>query len=147
MDKIFKGIGKGIGYFFAFPGLLIAIAIYSVFGLIVFVFQFFKLIILFFTGRNLFSDLPEDIELKAKLTKDEPKEEEENKEETKKEENPLSLYPSDSPVYGSGYSSPLFNKEKEVEPAPEAEPEIEVEPESENIADEIEEKMEDGLND
>ena len=77
MDKIFKGIGKGIGYFFAFPGLLIAIAIYSVFGLIVFVFQFFKLIVLFFTGRNLFSDLPEDIELKAKLTKDEPKEEEE----------------------------------------------------------------------
>lgn len=145
MDKVFKGIGKGIGYFFAFPGLLIAIAFYSVFGLVVFVFQFFKLIILFFTGRNLFSDLPEDIELKAKLTKDEPKVEEEKVEEPKKEENPLSLYPSDSPVYGSGYSSPLFNKDKEVEPAPEVKPEPE--PMNEEYAEEIEEKMEDGLND
>ena len=143
MDKIFKGIGKGIGYFFAFPGLLIAIAIYSVFGLIVFVFQFFKLIILFFTGRNLFSDLPEDIELKAKLTKDEPKEEE-NKEEVKEKENPLSLYPSDSPVYGSGYSSPLFNKERE-EPKPEVEPE----PQSDvdEYDNEIRDRSEDELND
>ena len=119
MAGLFKNIGKGIGYFFAFPGLIIAIAIYSVFGLIVFVFQFFKLIILFFTGRNLFSDLKEYIELKARLTKDEPK-----VEEKKEEENPLSLYPSDSPVYGSGYASPLFNKEKEnsveVEPEPES---------------------------
>ena len=141
MAGLFKNIGKGIGYFFAFPGLLIAIAIYSVFGLIVFVFQFFKLIILFFTGRTLFSDLPEDIELKAKLTKDEPKQEE--PEEKKEDKNPLSLYPSDSPVYGSGYSSPLFNKEKEPEP------EIEPEPDSGagKYAEDIESRMEDEMND
>ena len=142
MASVFKNIGKGIGYFFAFPGLLIAIAIYSVFGLIVFVFQFFKLIILFFTGRTLFSDLPEDIELKAKLTKDEPKQEE-PKEKKEEDKNPLSLYPSDSPVYGSGYSSPLFNKEKEPEP------EIEPEPNSEagKYAEDIESRMEDEMND
>ena len=132
MSSLFKNIGKGIGYFFAFPGLIIAIALYAVFGLVVFIFQFFKLIFLFFTGRTLFSDLPEDIELKALQNKGE---------ETKEEEieKPLSLYPSDSVVYGAGYSSPLFNKEekKEVEAEPEVEKEIEedakpaVEPEPE----------------
>ena len=131
MGSVFKNIGKGIGYFFMFPGLLIAIAIYAVFGLIVFIFQFFKLIFLFFTGRNLFSDLPEDIELKALQNKTP---EEESVEEEKKEENPLSLYPSDSIVYGSGYSSPAFSDKKEEE-IPEAkveeEPKIEVEPEPE----------------
>lgn len=131
MGSVFKNIGKGIGYFFMFPGLLIAIAIYAVFGLIVFIFQFFKLIFLFFTGRNLFSDLPEDIELKA-LQNKEP--EGEQVEEEKKEENSLSLYPSDSIVYGSGYSSPAFSDKKEEE-IPEVEveeePKIEAEPEPE----------------
>ena len=131
MGSVFKNIGKGIGYFFMFPGLLIAIAIYAVFGLIVFIFQFFKLIFLFFTGRNLFSDLPEDIELKALQNKTP---EEEPVEEEKKEENPLSLYPSDSIVYGSGYSSPAFSDKKEEE-IPEVEvekePKIEAEPEPE----------------
>ena len=130
MGSVFKNIGKGIGYFFMFPGLLIAIAIYAVFGLIVFIFQFFKLIFLFFTGRNLFSDLPEDIELKALQNKTP---EEEPVEEEKKEENPLSLYPSDSIVYGSGYSSPAFSDKKEEIPEVEVEeePKIEVEPEPE----------------
>ena len=110
MGSIFKNIGKGIGYFFLFPGLIIAIALYAVFGLIVFIFQFFKLIFLFFTGRNLFSDLPEDIELKAIQDKEPAKEE---AEEEKNDQ--LSLYPSDSVVYGSGYSSPAFSEKKEEE--------------------------------
>ena len=96
-----------------FPGLLVAIALYAVFGLVVFIFQFFKLIFLFFTGRNLFSDLPEDIELKAIQNKISEDEEEKDEEENKQ----LSLYPSDSIVYGSGYSSPVVenksNEEKE----------------------------------
>ena len=117
MASIFKNIGKGVGYFFAFPFLLVAIAVYAVFGLIVFFVQFVKLIILFFTGRTLFSDLPEDIELRAKMTKDEPQEEQKEEEENKQ----LSLYPSDSVVYGSNYSSPLFNEKKE-EPEKEQEP-------------------------
>ena len=113
MGNFFKNIGKGIGYFFMFPGLLVAIALYAVFGLVVFIFQFFKLIFLFFTGRNLFSDLPEDIELKAIQNKISEDEEEKDEEENKQ----LSLYPSDSIVYGSGYSSPVVenksNEEKE----------------------------------
>ena len=117
MASIFKNIGKGIGYFFLFPGLLIAIALYAVFGLIVFIFQFFKLIFLFFSGRNLFSDLPEDIELKL------IKEKQSVAEEKEEANNQLSLYPSDSIVYGSGYSSPVV-EEKKVEEEP---PEVEIE--------------------
>ena len=136
MGSIFKNIGKGIGYFFMFPGLVVAIALYAVFGLIVFIFQFFKLIFLFFTGRNLFSDLPEDIELKALQSKGE---------ETKEEEieKPLSLYPSDSIVYGSGYSSPAFSEQKEETPNEENVDknvsEVEVE---EEVAEAIEEDIE-----
>lgn len=136
MANIFKNIGRGVGYFFAFPFLLVAIALYAVFGLIVFLIQFIKLIILFFTGRTLFSDLPEDIELRAKMTKDEPKEEDQVVEV--KEDKQLSLYPSDSVVYGSGYASPMFADKKEQEPEKEEDinkveeepsPEIEVEAE------------------
>ena len=137
MNTIFKSIGKGIGYFFLFPGLLIAIAIYAAFGLIVFIFQFFKLIFLFFTGRNLFSDLPEHIELKAMQSKNVPEEE---PVEEKKEENPLSLYPSDSVVYGSGYSSPAFSDKKEepsVEQESQSEPMVEVEPEPEEEKEDV----------
>ena len=110
MNGFFKNLGKGIGYFFAFPGLLIAIALYAVVGLFVFIFQFFKLIYLFFTGRNLFSDLPEDIALKAKFTP-EPEPVEENK------DNSLSVYPSDSSLYNNEYSSSMM-KEKEEEDKP-----------------------------
>ena len=113
MGNFFKNLGKGIGYFFAFPGLIIAIALYAVVGIFVFIFQFFKLIFLFFTGRTLSSDLPEDIELKNLQNK--PVEEE------KEQDNQLSLYPSDSIVYSSDYSSPIV-EEKNEEPTQEVVP-------------------------
>ena len=113
MGNFFKNLGKGIGYFFAFPGLIIAIALYAVVGIFVFIFQFFKLIFLFFTGRTLSSDLPEDIELKNLQNK--PVEEE------KEQDNQLSLYPSDSIVYSSDYSSPAI-EEKSEEPTQEVVP-------------------------
>ena len=108
MANVFKNIGKGIGYFFLFPILIIAIAVYSVFGLLVFIFQLFKLIFLFFTGRTLFSDLPEDIELKALLntTADSASPTEE-----KKEEQPQYVYQT------AAYVSPAFDKKEET-PAP-----------------------------
>ena len=72
------------------------------------------MIFLFFTGRNLFSDLPEDIELKAIQSKDENQEEEATA--PQEENKQLSLYPSDSFVYGNAYSSPAVeNKEEETE--------------------------------
>ena len=72
------------------------------------------MIVIFFSGRTLGGDLEEDIKAKAILG-------ELKLEEEEKEENPLSLYPSDSPVYGTGYSSPLFEDKKVEEPEPEVE--------------------------
>ena len=106
MAGFFKGIAKGLLYFLFFPFGLIAIALYAVFGLVVFVIQFIRLIYLFFTGRNLQSDLPEDIEVKKIIEKDKPKTEEEK-------ESPLSLYPSDSIVYGGSYLSAVEEKKEE----------------------------------
>ena len=127
IGNIFKNIGKGIGYFFLFPGLLIAIAIYAVFGLIVFIYQFFKLIFLFFTGRTLFSDLPEDTKVKAIL------DDKVNGGSEKSEEAPAQPKPQEesqsstqtAPVYTS-YATlyPEANVEPENKPTTNIEPEL-----------------------
>ena len=107
MASFFKNFGKGLLYVVLFPFIIVGIVLYAVFGLFVFVFQFFKLIYLFFTGRTLFSDFEEDIAAKAILAKAEnPVPEEQPKNDQ------LSLYPSDSPMYTSDYKSP-FGSQKE----------------------------------
>lgn len=106
MASFFKGLAKGLLYVLFFPFGLIAIVLYGVFGIFVFIYQFFKLIFLFFTGRNLQSDLPEDIEVKKIIEMKNPKTEE-NKGLS------MSVYPSDSIVYGSGYTSPIVEDKKD----------------------------------
>ena len=133
MVNLFKSLAKGVLYFFAFPGIIIAVALYAVFGVLVFIFQFFKLIYLFFTGRTLFSDLPEDIEVKRIMDskKVEPTEELIKEE---KEQDPFL-----SPIYQNDYSFPFktADKEKEVSETTQETP-------SSNI--EEEEKVEEGGN-
>lgn len=113
MSSFFKNFGKGLLYVVLFPFIIAGIAFYAVFGLFVFIFQLIKLIYLFFTGRTLYSDLEEDIAAKAILEKQNPDPVKET--EQKSDNNPLSLYPSDSPVYTSDYSS-HFAPRKEPEP-------------------------------
>ena len=60
MASFFKSFGKGILYVLVLPFLLVVLAVYGVLALIVFLFMFFKGVILFFTGRSLFNELPED---------------------------------------------------------------------------------------
>ena len=103
MSNFFKSFGKGLLYVVLFPFILVGIVLYAVFGLFVFIFQLFKLIYLFFTGRTLNSDLEEDIAAKAILEKANNPE----KEEVKNDQ--LSLYPSDSPIYTTDYKSHLMN--------------------------------------
>ena len=105
---IIKSIGKGIGYFFLFPLLIVAITLWAIVGFFVFLYQLFKSIWLFFSGRNLFSDLPEDEEVKKLKSMNAPKEEEESNEE---ETDSL----ASNVVYGSGYSSPYGNEEESKE--------------------------------
>ena len=121
MSNFFKSFGKGLLYVVLFPFILVGIVLYAVFGLFVFIFQFFKLIYLFFTGRTLNSDLEEDIAAKAILEKSNNPE----KEDTKNDQ--LSLYPSDSPMYTTDYKSPFESKEE-----PEKEPEKEYEEDAEH---------------
>ena len=121
MSNFFKSFGKGLLYVVLFPFILVGIVLYAVFGLFVFIFQFFKLIYLFFTGRTLNSDLEEDIAAKAILEKSNNPE----KEDTKNDQ--LSLYPSDSPMYTTDYKSPFESKEE-----PEEEPEKEYEEDAEH---------------
>ena len=110
MVSFFKNFGKGLLYVVLFPFLLVFIALYAVFGLLVFIFQLFKLVFLFFTGRTLFTDLEEDIAAKAILEGTTSS----DKEETKTENSQLSLYPSDGSYYNSDYSS-SFNNNADTE--------------------------------
>ena len=61
---LLKNVGKGILYIIGLPFFLIVLAGASLLGVFLLVFMFFKSIILFFTGRSLDDDLPEDIKVK-----------------------------------------------------------------------------------
>ena len=64
MMTLLKNVGKGILYIIGLPFFLIVLLGTAVMGLFMLVFMFFKSIILFFTGRSLDDDLPEDIKVK-----------------------------------------------------------------------------------
>lgn len=65
MLNFFKSFGKGILYVLVLPVLLVILGLYAIFALFGFIYLSIKSIILFFTGRSLFDDLPEDKKAKA----------------------------------------------------------------------------------
>ncbi len=67
MVNFFKSFGRGVLYVLVLPVLLAGMAIYAVIALIMFIIIGIKAIVLFFTGRSLYSDLPEDVEAKKIL--------------------------------------------------------------------------------
>lgn len=110
MITFFKGLLKGLFYILFFPMGLLGICLYAVFGIFVFIYRLIKITILFFTGRNLKTELQEDEEVKKILGG--------NKEEQSKDtvEPALNLYPSDQEMYNvDGYVSPTFEDKKEEE--------------------------------
>lgn len=110
MVTFFKGLLKGLLYILFFPIGLLGICLYAVFGIFVFIYRLIKITILFFTGRNLKTELHEDEEVKKIL--------EANKEEPKQDtvEPVLNLYPSDQEMYNvDNYISPTFEDKKEEE--------------------------------
>lgn len=110
MVTFFKGLLKGLLYILFFPIGLLGICLYAVFGIFVFIYRLIKITILFFTGRNLKTELQEDEDVKKIL--------EVNKEETKQDtvEPVLNLYPSDQEMYNvDNYISPAFEDKKEEE--------------------------------
>lgn len=67
MVNLLKGFGKGILYIIGLPFFLLFLLLYAIYGIFLFFFMVFKAIILFFTGRSLFQDLPEDRKAKEIL--------------------------------------------------------------------------------
>ena len=67
MGNFFKNFGKGVLYFLTLPALVLGLAIYAVAAVFIFLFIAVKGLVLFFTGRSLYEDLPEDIEAKRRL--------------------------------------------------------------------------------
>ena len=106
MISFLKGILKGLFYVIFFPLGLIAICLYAVFGIFVFIYRLVRLAILFFTGRNLKNELEEDEEVRKIL--------EGNKQEEQPSEPVLNVYPSDQEMYKTDeYVSPRFEEKKE----------------------------------
>jgi hypothetical protein len=67
MINFFKNFGKGILYVLVLPLIIVALAIYGVVALFIFIYLAIKGLVLFFTGRSLYEDLPEDKEAKKRL--------------------------------------------------------------------------------
>ena len=67
MGTIFKSIGKFFLNIFIIPAFLVGLAFSAVAGLGVFILELFKKLFRFFTGKNLNSDLPEDIKAKQMI--------------------------------------------------------------------------------
>ena len=108
MLNLFKNFGKGILYVLVLPILLVGLAIYGVAALFVFIFLAFKGLILFFTGRSLYEDLPEDIEAKKRIAaangasleiQSEVSSEQPAEQQTPKQENTIDNDPFYIPTY------------------------------------------------
>jgi len=69
MESLFKSVGKGLLYLLVLPFFLLVISGYAIAGLIVFIYLFFKSIVLFFMGRSLDIELPEDKKAKQIIQK------------------------------------------------------------------------------
>ena len=159
MINFFKNFGKGILYIFVLPFLAVALAGYAVVALFVFIFLAIKGLVLFFTGRSLYEDLPEDKEAKKRLGIYEQKEFKEepttgaNVEQylEPKEEDDISNDPFYVPEYLKTQEQkeevqdfedePEIENELEEDPKPEADVfETPLEEERENIEPKVEEE-------
>ena len=154
MVNLLKSFGKGILYIIGLPFFILFLLLYAIYGIFLFFFMIIKAIVLFFTGRSLFEDLPEDRKAKeilhpspknqevppveeAKPVQEEPQKQQEPTPEVTPQYIPP-IYPS---VFTPEYVPLDENKE---EPSIETEPEEEVEYE-ETPQDNIETKEDDGF--
>jgi len=67
MIEFLKRFGLGILYVVLSPFFLLILVLFTIYGLGLFLFMAVKACILFFTGRSVFDDMPEDTEAKRRL--------------------------------------------------------------------------------
>lgn len=84
MVSFFKNFAKGVLYVLVLPAIIAGLAVYAVVAFFVFIYLAIKGLILFFTGRSLYEDLPEDVKAK-KILRGEPLDEPEPSTEPKVE--------------------------------------------------------------
>ena len=146
MVNLLKTFGKGILYIIGFPFFIVALLIFGVIGIFLFIFHLIKSIIYFFTGQKFFPELPEDKELRLKqeaayaaahpesTTIDQDPIMQENSEPVASpmiEQVAFSEEPAyekpiyQEPKYRPLYEEPVFNEPKVEEPLPTQEPEVE----------------------
>ena len=146
MVNLLKSFGKGILYIIGLPFFILILLLYAIYGIFLFLYMIVKAIVLFFTGRSLFEDLPEDRKAKEilhptpKVTEEKPIEVEEKHEETPQQqtikEEPA---PEVTPQYIPPIYPSVFTPEY-VPPKDEPEPKIEEEPKEEPSFREMEDK-------
>lgn len=95
MSNFFKNLGKGVLYVFLFPFIIAGIVLAGAIGIFIFIYQLIKTIILFFTGRTVFSPLEEDIKAQAIMNANNEVNEEEK-------DNTNNQYQNDYQVYTTG---------------------------------------------
>ena len=157
MVNLLKTFGKGILYIIGFPFFIVALLIFGVIGIFLFIFHLFKSIIYFFTGQKFFPELPEDKELRLKqeaayaaahpeetIIDQDPSVQENSKtpmiEQVAFSEEPEFEKPIyQEPKYRPLYEEPTYNEPKVEETVPEQEPETNLEPEVEEEAASLEE--------
>ena len=143
MVNLLKTFGKGILYIIGFPFFVVALLIFGVIGIFLFIFHLIKSIIYFFTGQKFFPELPEDKQLRLKqeaayaaahpentIIEQDPMVQD-NIESPMIEQVAFSEEPAyekpiyQEPKYRPLYEEPLYNEPKVEEPLPKQEPEIE----------------------
>ena len=80
MLGLIKTFAKGLLYTITFPLMVIVIAFYAIVGVFQFIILSLKSIILFFRGKTIYSELPEDIEARKILNPTESKTDDEEDE-------------------------------------------------------------------
>ena len=160
MVNLLKTFGKGILYIIGFPFFVVALLIFGVIGIFLFIFHLFKSIIFFFTGQKFFPELPEDKELRLKqeaayaaahpeetIIYQDPSLQENSDpvpppmiEQVAFSEEPEYEKPIyQEPKYRPLYEEPTYNEPKVEEPVPAQEPEQSIEPEVQEKDAELEE--------
>ena len=75
MVSLLKTFGKGVLYVIGLPFFILALLLFGVVGIFIFLFQAFRSIIFFFTGQKFFPELPEDKELRLMKERNVPQNE------------------------------------------------------------------------
>ena len=162
MVNLLKTFGKGILYIIGFPFFVVALLIFGVIGIFLFIFHLFKSIIYFFTGQKFFPELPEDKELRLKqeaaYAAAHPEETiidqdpiQENSEKPMIEQVAFSEEPEyekpiyQEPKYRPLYEEPDYNEPKVEDPIPEETPTVEEETPSQEQAGFEQEETEDDV--